>query len=199
MGRKSIERARKPLNDKARSWVRQLVPLLQDQKLDKLTLDELAVLMGKSKSTIYSYFSTKEEIYQTTVQLVLNDLAESISEEEIKEQNMAVVLRSMLLTIAKGIEGISINFLEQLQKHFPEIWATIEDFTDNLLATFESIYEKGMEEGSFRSFNLPLLLALDRHFVMSIMTDSKNFSDQGMGLDDLVVEYLELRLNALRI
>jgi AcrR family transcriptional regulator len=198
MGRKPIARKRKPLTDKARVWVRQLVPLLQDQDLEKLTLDELAELMGKSKSTIYSYFSTKEEIYQTAVQLVLDELVFVISPEAIKGEDMELVLRSMLLEISEGIEGISIRFLEQIQDHFPEIWLTIEHFTDKLLSNFEVIYKEGMRSGTFKQFNLPLILALDRHFVMSIMTDSNQFSSQ-MELKELVRDYLELRLSALLV
>ena len=198
MGRKAIVRERKPLNDKARSWVRDVVPLLQDQALDKLTLDQLAELMGKSKSTIYSYFSTKEEIYQTAVQLVLDSLVDTISPEAIEGENMEVVLEQMLMTISKGIEGISIHFLEQIQKHFPDVWLIIEGFTDLLIANFKEIYSRGMRAGTFRPYNLELLLALDKHFVMSIMTDASKFEEQGLTLNQLVKDYIELRLFALR-
>ena len=198
MGRKAIVRERKPLNDKARNWVRNVVPLLQDQALDKLTLDQLAELMGKSKSTIYSYFSTKEEIYQTAVQLVLDSLVDTISPEAIEGENMEAVLEQMLMTISEGIEGISIHFLEQIQKHFPDVWLIIEGFTDLLIANFKEIYSRGMRAGTFRPYNLELLLALDKHFVMSIMTDTSKFEEQGLTLNLLVKDYIELRLFALR-
>ena len=198
MGRKSIVRDRKPLNDKAKSWIRELVPLLQDKALDALTLDELAALMGRSKSTIYSYFATKEEIYQTVVQLVLENLVDTISPKALEEEDMEKVLEHMLITISEGIEGISIHFLGQIRQHFPEVWQIIEGFTDLLLANFEEIYSRGMESGTFRKYNLKLLLALDRHFVMSIMTDASMFDGQGLRLDQLVKEYIELRLYALR-
>lgn len=199
MGRKSIERNRKPLTKKAKAWVRELLPLLQDKELDKLTLDEVAQLIGKSKSTIYSYFSTKEEIYQTAVQLVLDDMLDVLAPNTTSDQNMEELLQVMLTRISEGIEGISIGFLEQLQVHFPTVWAIIEQFTDQLLRTFELVYKQGMDQGDFRSYNLELMLALDKHFVMSIMTDAQRFSAQGMSLKELVNEYLALRLNALRL
>lgn len=199
MGRKSIERERKPLTEKAKVWVRQLVPLIQDRPLDKLTLDELAELMGKSKSTIYSYFSTKEEIYLTAVQLILEDLQYVITEDAIKGENMDVVLRSMLLQISEGIEGLSISFLEQIKEHFPEVWSAIEFFTSMLLANLEKVYNQGMEAGDFKQFNVSLLIAMDRHFVMSIMTNTEQFSDQGLSLQDLVQEYVDLRLSAIKV
>ncbi|MEO0403709.1 MAG: TetR/AcrR family transcriptional regulator [Bacteroidota bacterium] len=198
MGRKSINRERKPLNDKTKKWIRELTPLLQDKDLNKLTLDELAVLAGKSKSTIYSYFSTKEEIYLTITQLVLMDLASAIASEKLEEDDMEKALSEMLWHISQGIEGISIGYLEQLQSHFPDIWAIIEDFTSQVLSYLAMIYEKGMTKGTFKQFNVALLTALDSHFVMNIMTDASRFSDQGLSLNDVVKEYLELRLSALK-
>lgn len=197
MGRKSIVRRRKDLTPKTKLWVRNLLPLLQDQELDKLTLDELALLMNKSKSTIYSYFSTKEEIYLTAVRLVLEDMSFIISPEALKGKDMEVVLRQMMFAISQGIEGISISFLEQIQSHFPLVWQEIQDFTEKLLGNFEKIYAEGMRNGVFNQFNLKLLLALDRYFIISIMTDNAQFQAQKMSLNDLVQEYLELRLKAL--
>lgn len=198
MGRKSIDRARKPLTRKAKGWVLELIPLLQEKDLNRLTLDELAELAGKSKSTIYTYFSTKEEIYLTMTQLVLKELDVVISPKAVSGNDMALALAEMLLTISQGIEGISISFLEQLQKHFPEIWAVVENFTRKILTNLAHIYQKGMDQGSFQKFNISLLTALDSHFVMNIMTDASSFSQQGLSLKDLVKEYLELRLSALK-
>ncbi|MGB0524802.1 MAG: TetR/AcrR family transcriptional regulator [Flammeovirgaceae bacterium] len=198
MGRKAIERKRKPLTEKVKAWVRELVLMIQDKPIHALTLDELAELIGKSKSTIYTYFSTKEEIYQTGVQLILESIKEVISPKAIEGDDMELVLRAMLFKISEGIAGISIRFLEQLKIHFPRIWQVIEMFTDKLLANLERIYQKGMQTGVFKPFNISLLTALDRHFVMSIMTNATQFSHQGMSFNDLVTEYLELRLSALR-
>lgn len=197
MGRKSIDRQRKPLTDKAKKWVRELTPLLQEVDLRKLTLDELSEMAGKSRSTIYTYFSTKEEVYLTITQFVLEDLRSAISPETLAQSNMGEALSHLLHSIRKGIEGISISYLEQLQNHFPEIWDVIQEFTDQVLSLLSTLYQMGMDQGHFKSFNVSLLTALDRHFVMSIMTDTAQFKEQGLSLRDLVTEYLELRLGAL--
>lgn len=198
MGRRSIDRERKPLTEKAKQWIRELTPLLQDKELDKLTLNELAELMGKSKSTIYTYFSTKEEIFLMATLLVLEDLAFVGSKDARSGGDMELALRTMLMRISEGIEGISIGYLEQIKDHFPEVWKVIDQFTQQVLANLAEIYEKGMEQGAFKRFNISLLTALDRHFVMSIMTNASAFSQQGLSLKDLVKEYLELRLSALK-
>jgi len=49
MGRHSKEKERKPLTEKAKTWVRELVAMLQHRPLHKLTIDELAELTGEEQ------------------------------------------------------------------------------------------------------------------------------------------------------
>lgn len=199
MGRKSIDKPRKALTDKTKAWVKGLILDLQDETLHELTLDDLARIAHKSKSTLYSYFSTKEEIYSTGVLLILEDLAYINTQDQIKGSDMEIALRSLLMSISQGLGGISIHFLEQLKNIYPEIWLDVMEFANAILQTLASLYKKGMENGSFRSFNIALLTELDRQFVLSVMTNTTPFRKQGISLEDLVSEYLELRLSALRV
>jgi AcrR family transcriptional regulator len=198
MGRKALDKTRRPLSEKAKAWMRDLLPKLQDKQLDKLTLDQIALLSGRSKSTIYTYFNSKEEIYLTAIQMVLTDLKASIYTEIPKNFSMEESYREILLKISKGISGLSIQFLGEIQTYFPKVWMEVEQFTDQLLLTFRAIYKRGMQSGEFHFFNVELLMAMDSHFVMSIMTDSKRFKHNNITLNDLVVEYLELRIKALK-
>ncbi len=199
MGRKSIAKERRPLSKKAKLWVRELTSLLQNKSLDKLTLDEIAELAGKSKSTIYTYFSTKEEIYMAVIQSILDEIDFVISAEAIEGDDLEQVYRNLLLKLSEGIQGLSISFIEQIQLFFPEAWSLIEVFSRKVIANFVRIYQKGMERGDFKTFNIDLLTALDNHFIMSIMTNANKFEGQGLSFHDLVTEYLELRLSALRV
>jgi AcrR family transcriptional regulator len=190
MGRKALDKTRRPLSEKAKTWMRDLLPKLQDKQLDKLTLDQIALLSGRSKSTIYTYFNSKEEIYLTAIQMVLTDLKASIYTEIPKNFSMEESYREILLKISK--------FLGEIQTCFPKVWMEVEQFADQLLLTFRAIYKRGMQSGEFQFFNVELLMAMDNHFVMSIMTDSKRFKHNDITLNDLVVEYLELRIKALK-
>lgn len=197
MGRRSTDRERKPLTNKIKVWLRELVYLLQDKPLNTITLDELAILVNKSKSTIYTYFSTKEEIYQEGIKIILEDMTYVISTEAVEGEDMELALRTIMTNIANAIEGISISFLEQIKTHHPTAWQTIEEFTTAILTNLELIYKKGMHNNTFKSFSIELLIELDRHFVMSVMTNVSKFSGHTMTLNKLVQEYIELRLSAL--
>ncbi len=199
MGRKALDRERKQLSKKAEIWVKELFYKVQYEKLDKLTLDELAALVQKSKSTIYTYFKTKEEIYATMVGMVLQDL-EEIAFETI-EQNADVVklYEFILLKISDSVEGVSIHFLDEIQTNFPQIWSEIKRTTDKILRTFSLIYKQGMKTGVFANFNITLLLAMDNAFIMNIMTDHEYFKKESLSVKDIVQQYLNLRIKALTL
>lgn len=195
MGRKALEKDRKPLSPKAQIWVRELFPKLQNRSLEKLTLDDIASLINKSKSTIYTYFTTKEEIFDTTVIMILNDLEGAVLKEDPKDRSVKDLYAEVLIQISTGISGMSIQFVEEIKLHYPTVWQTIRSFIDRLIGSFKKLYERGMETGEFNSYNIDLLMAMDYHFVLSIMTDSQQFKD--LSLNELVTQYLDLRIRAL--
>ena len=197
MGRKALDRERKQLSKKAEAWVKELFYKVQYEKLDKLTLDELAALVQKSKSTIYTYFKTKEEIYATMVGMVLQNLEEVVFDELEDGVDVINIYETILLKISDSIEGISIHFLDEIQTNFPQIWNEIKQVTDRVLSTFSMIYKRGMKTGVFAEFNINLLLAMDNTFIMNIMTDHDSFKDEDLSLKDIVNQYLKLRINAL--
>ena len=197
MGRKALDRERKQLSKKAEAWVKELFYKVQYEKLDKLTLDELAALVQKSKSTIYTYFKTKEEIYATMVGMVLQNLEEVVFDELEDGVDVINIYETILLKISDSIEGISIHFLDEIQTNFPQIWNEIKQVTDRVLSTFSLIYKRGMKTGVFAEFNINLLLAMDNTFIMNIMTDHDSFKDEDLSLKDIVNQYLKLRINAL--
>ena len=197
MGRKALDTERKELSNKAQIWVRELFYKVQNEKLDKLTLDDLAILAQKSKSTIYTYFKTKEEIYATMVVMVLNDLKDVVIEELSDDVDVVSLYEQSLLKISDSIEGISIHFLEEIKSSFPQIWNHIKEVTDGILFTFSLIYKRGMETGVFANFNITLLLAMDNSFIMNIMTDHEHFKEEKLSLKDIVSQYLHLRIKAL--
>ncbi|QTY27295.1 TetR/AcrR family transcriptional regulator [Flavobacterium sp. CS20] len=198
MGRKAIDKERKALTKKIKLWLRELVPLLQDKELNNFTLDELAELGGKSKSNIYTYFSSKEEIYKAVVQSIVDEMDFVISKEAIQGDDVEQNYRTLLIRLCEGIQDLSINFIEQMQLYFPDAWDIIEEFSMKVLSNLEALYKKGMESGVFKTFNISLLTELDRHFVLSIMTNATRFTNQGLTFRGVISEYLELRLNALK-
>jgi AcrR family transcriptional regulator len=197
MGRKSLSRKRKQLTSKARGWLNTLLLKLQHENLEQLTMDDLAKLAGKSKSTIYEYFESKEEILKTVCQLRIQALSKSISEIARQDLDTVDLYTQLVEVFAEGVAGISIAFLQSINRYYPEAWSIINEFTDSFVELLKTHYTKGISEGIFNVVSVDLLGHLDKLFVTQLVTNPAIFSDQQYTVSNLIRDYLNLRLMGL--
>ena len=197
MGRKSIDKLRKSQQDKIEHWMLALLPKLQSYSPQKITMDELAALIGKRKSTIYEYFSSKEEVLLSAVLCRIKQLQHYKMVIDLEADDVHTTYTTLMELMCKGVEDISIVFLNDLEEHFPDVWKEVVSFLNGVLEDVALIYQKGMKNGHFREVPTPLLLSLDNFFVSRMITNKAFFTENNITLDQLVREYLALRLNGL--
>jgi len=175
-------------------WLENLLPLLQDRNLAKLNMDQIAKLIGKSKSTIYQYFSTKDEIFDRLVDIKLQQMQDTISGNH-DNKSILELYEHFVISICKGLDGITIQFIDQMKTVFPAVWVKVEDFMSQVLSFLETLYLKGMKEGIFKNYPLSILLGMDEFFMYQYITrPDRPISD----VDELVKHYMALRLEGLR-
>jgi AcrR family transcriptional regulator len=197
MGRKSIDKSRKNINNKVNKWLEILLLNLQNKDIDELTMDDFAVLAKKSKSTIYSYFQSKEEILLAACKTKVDALSSSIF--NIIEQDLETLELYELLvkTFAEGTSSISISFLQNVKKSYPTSWSIIEVFTDNYINLLREQYKTGIEKGIFNSISIDLMSQLDKIFVLQVVTNPAIFNDKEYSISELITQYLNLRITGL--
>lgn len=198
MGRKSLAKNRKEKTDKVRKWMQALLPLLQTRTLTDLTMDDIAELMNRSKSTIYEYFNSKEEVLTYAVQVRVNHLKTYRDHFDLSEKALLTTYEQFMEGICRGVEDISISFLNDLKTHYSSIWKAIEGFLATIIEDLSKMYQLGIQYGYFRSVSVDLLLALDNFFVAQLITDHTFFETKNISLEELIREYLQLRMNGLK-
>lgn len=197
MGRKSLSRKRKNISPKVNIWLGELLLRLQYEDLDKLTMDDIARLVGKSKSTIYEYFESKEDIFLAACQTRISFLVESGLKEAQQEYSTVERYERLVELFAEGTAGISIYFLQSIKQNYPKAWEVIEAFTNNYIDLLKEQYKQGMAEGIYNPISIELLGFLDRLFVTQVVTNPDFFSDEQYTISNLVRDYLKLRLHGL--
>jgi len=104
----------------------------------KTTMDDIAKGMRKGKSSIYYYFTSKEEIFEAVVE---------------KEANL---LRSYVLTRMKGFQKLS-NIHEALKSdylnHLDFIHQMREKYDNEEISVVEEILQSGVKKDVFRVEN----------------------------------------------
>ncbi|AXT59049.1 TetR/AcrR family transcriptional regulator [Aquimarina sp. AD10] len=197
MGRKSIDRNRKEKNKKVEQWTLALLPKLKNQELGSLTMDDLALLMNKSKSTIYQYFTTKEEIFEYITQVRVDNL--NVYKTEITGEILKLDYHYETLAkiLAEGAKDISSFYLKELKQHYPTAWKIIEDFLSGLLEDLKQLYTYGIQSGVFKSISVELLAKLDEYFIMQLITDDTFFVQTQKTLETTVRDYMFLKFEGL--
>ncbi len=197
MGRKSILKNRKEKNKKVEQWTQAMVPKLKKTDLGNLTMDDMSQLMNKSKSTIYQYFTTKEEIFEYITQTRINRLHAYKNEITGEIQQLDYQYNSLSLILAEGAKDISAFYLRQLQKHYPTAWKIIEDFLFVLLDDLKQFYVFGIEKKLFKPVSVDLLSKVDEFFIMQLITDDHFFTQTKETLESAIKDYLFLKFEGL--
>lgn len=197
MGRKPLQKARKTDPAKTEPWLELLLPKLQTLDVQALTMDDFARLIGKSKSTLYEYFPSKEILLLEGVQIRLRALEELRAMIDFSQGDIKTLYINYITLISNVVADVSISFLDAIEKDFPIIWTEILATMQGIIEDLTQLYTIGMERQEFKKTSIPWLIEMDRFFVTKLIHDSKLWSDQPMTLDQLIQEYVDIRLYGL--
>lgn len=197
MGRKSVIRERKQITPKVKLWLSDLLMALQFENLELLTIDDIANLAGKSKSTIYEYFKSKEDILLAICQERINKLSVELVELINLELDIVPLYEKLIELFSEGTAGISITFLRGIREHYPDSWLIIDNFTDIYVDVLKAHYQQGIESNIYNASSIDLMGHIDKLFIVQVITNPDIFSDEKHTIGDLARDYLNLRLNGL--
>lgn len=192
MGRKAIKRDRKNDEQKTQPWIKHLFTYFQENGLKGITMDIIAKELGKSKTTIYDYFQTKEEIIAEAVAYKLSQI--SGFKEIIRNQEKPFKQRcyEVLRFQTEHISDISNVFLADLRDLYPTLWKSVEDFLEALTKEMSAFYEKGIEKKAFNPIH-PSILVLTDQFFFRILTNPDFLATHRITLKEAFDQYSQLR------
>ena len=191
MGRKSTEKTRKPLSPKMEIWLDDLIPAIAGKNLSSLTIDDLAIITKKSKSTIYEYFKSKQEIIYAAVKRRISKLADLPKPSET--ESVLFTYNTLIEWLIKHLDDISFSFLNQLEQNFEHSWKLINEFMNRLLKTLKNLYKQGIQQGVFREISVEILIDLDEFFITKWLSRE----DKNQTIDKMILDYVDIRLNGI--
>lgn len=197
MGRKSLPKARKSDPAKTNVWLELLLPKLQTMDLKALTMDDIAQLIGKSKSTVYEYFPSKDILLLEGVRIRLRALENLRSMIDFTVGDVKTIYVNYITLISNIVADVSISFLEAIEKDFPIIWTEILANMQGIIDDLTQLYEIGIQRQDFKEVSVTWLIEIDRFFVTKLINDSQLWADQPISLDQLIQEYVQIRLHGL--
>ena len=124
----------------------------------KFTMDDIAHDLGISKKTIYTVFSTKEQLFLTMVDYIFDGIKES-EQQVMDNDELDVVskIRSIFKVMPERYSEIDFRQLYQLKDKYPKIYKKVEKRLETGWENTISLLEQGMEQGVVRRIHIPIV------------------------------------------
>lgn len=172
-------------------WLDELIPAIADENLSTLTIDDIALHTKKSKSTIYEYFESKQDIIFAAVENRIAKL--DALPEPSEDESVLLTYNSLIDWLINHLDDISFSLLNQLENNFEHTWELINEFMSKLLGTLKSLYKQGIKQGVFRSVSLEILVDMDEFFITKWLSQA----DKNETIDKMILDYVDIRLNGI--
>ncbi|MCB2204482.1 TetR/AcrR family transcriptional regulator [bacterium] len=119
----------------------------------RVSMDSLVAEVRTSKSTIYKYFPSKEDLVQAVLEEInreINETLEAIVTDGTR--NFQEKLTAVTRFTGSILTKVSEEFLTDLRMHTPELWDVYQSMRqDRLDNLYGRLFRDGIDEGIIRS------------------------------------------------
>jgi AcrR family transcriptional regulator len=196
MGRKPIVKRRKRDSEKVLEWAAVLFPHLQQEGVKSLTMDRAATILSKSKSTLYEYLSSKEEIIELIIDYKIKQLNSFKLFLNNSDLDYTERLSGAIACVSTHSTGISNLFLKELRQFYPKQWQKVDQFVQESVDALNEYYKEGTTNGAFKNINANLLTLMDQQFLYTII-DAQNLEKHSLTFDKALSDYLQIKLHGI--
>jgi AcrR family transcriptional regulator len=155
-------------------------------------MDEIATQLGRSKTTLYDYFQTKDELLSDLVDYKLLKIRrfQRILEDDSKD--FVARYNQSLEFLSHEIADVSNLFLTDLRDSFPELWERVQLFLDENALITQTFYIKGIEEDAFNPIHPAILVMTDQLFFRALA--NPDFLNRAqLTIQEAYQQYMQLR------
>ncbi len=160
----SIVKTREKLVDVARM-------LFAKQGFATTTMHDIAVLSGKGRRTLYTYFNSKEEIYSAVIASELERLSDKLDEMAAMDKRPLEKVVELIYTHLTMIRETVMRNGNLRAEFFRNIWMVEKvrkKFDDEELQIFRRVYAEGVASGDFDIENVELVANITHYCIKGL-------------------------------
>lgn len=125
----------------------------------KTTMDEIASELRMSKKTIYKFFPSKDDLVKAIAKFFMNRMKSKIVPALQSDKNAIEKLGDLINILTKASEKISAVRMEELKRHYPNIWNDIDNFrTEMMFGNITKVIDQGKKEGLFVDYPTNIIM-----------------------------------------
>jgi AcrR family transcriptional regulator len=192
MKAESSDTVQGPRQDLKEKYLVKLLPVIKHRGFSHLRIDDIARHMDISKATFYKYFSSKEEVIEQVVDMVIAYFQQAST--KIREASSSYLLR---FQHAFGQAVLIANYLSDafvldLKQVFPSLWERVKQAQQERQRQLQLFFEQGIAAGVFQQIN-PVLATLQDELLLRNIMDPMFLMEHDQTLRALLYDYYELQ------
>ena len=160
----SILKTRQKLVDVARQ-------LFAKNGLENTTMNDIAQASGKGRRTLYTYFSSKEDIYVAVIESELERLSDKLDEvaaKKIRPQDKIIELIYTHLSMIKETVVRNGNLRAEFFRNIWMVERVRKNFDREEIELFRRVYADGKAEGEFDIENIELVADITHYCIKGL-------------------------------
>ena len=132
---------------------------LIERKGTRFTTEDLARELGTSKRTIYTYFSSKEEMLEKTIDFVFADITQMDQDiMDNKKLSLKEKIEQSISAIPDAYNiGAIIQHTDDLERYYPGLWTKVSCYLDSMWDSLINVINQGVQKGELEAVDTNIL------------------------------------------
>ena len=160
----SISKTRQVLVDVARQ-------LFAKSGMENTTMNDIAQASGKGRRTLYTYFSSKEEIYAAVIESELERLSDKLDEVVAMKMSPQEKIIELIYTHPRSIRESVVRNGNLRAEFFRNIWMVEKcrkKFDADEIDIFRKVYAEGKADGEFDIDNVDMVADITHYCIKGL-------------------------------
>ena len=160
----SISKTRQVLVDVARQ-------LFAKSGMENTTMNDIAQASGKGRRTLYTYFSSKEEIYAAVIESELERLSDKLDEVVAMKMSPQEKIIELIYTHLRSIRETVVRNGNLRAEFFRNIWMVEKcrkKFDADEIDIFRKVYAEGKADGEFDIDNVDMVADITHYCIKGL-------------------------------
>lgn len=196
MGRKPLEKQRSQDPVKRRQLASLLISSLNGDSLKDLTMDDIALRLGKSKATIYKYFRSQEELLDLALTEKLENIGGFVPILNDQSRSFVQRYRDGLAHLSIHLEDITSSFLADLKSDFIHLWNKIQEFQKMAGMVLRNFYQEGLDKGIIENIH-PGIMVLSDQVLFNAMLEPTFLEENQLTTKEAFEYYFQMKFFGL--
>ena len=145
--------------------------LFAKKGIEETTMNDISQASGKGRRTLYTYFRSKEDIYEAVVEAEMDRLAQEMAAVAAKPMNPEDKLVAIIYSHLDAIKEVVQRNGNMRAQFFRDIWRVSlirKRFDSNEKKLLTKVRTEGEREGYFEMENIPLTVNIIHYCVKGL-------------------------------